>query len=88
MGDVKERVVKVEIQREESKSSVEREIRIEKPEGIELSEEEMKKIVSATQNEIVETIRGGAAKQIAAKAKIKQQVEPVNVKVEVVAEVF
>jgi hypothetical protein len=49
----------------------EREIRIEIPAGVEFSEEEIKKVVTATQNEIVDVIRGVQAKQLAAETVAK-----------------
>jgi hypothetical protein len=76
-------MVTVEIPREKGEvSGSGREIRIEMPAGVELSEEEMKKIASATENEIVDIIRNSQAR-LAAKSKTV----PETVKVEVQAQV-
>jgi hypothetical protein len=64
------RVEKVDAPKEEQKvSASKREIRIEISEGIELSEEEMNRVVAATQNEIVDIIRGVKAKDFVARPK-------------------
>lgn len=58
---------------------VRKEIKIEIPAGLELSEEEMNKVVSATQDQLVDVIRGTQAKQLA--AKVKEVTEVARVKV-------
>ncbi len=75
MVEREERVIRVERKAEEKKveatiAKKEKEISIEIPSGMELSEEEMKGVVSATQNEIVDVIRGSQAKTLAERATI------------------
>jgi hypothetical protein len=75
-------MVTVEIPRgKDGASGSGREIRIEMPSGVEFSEEEMRKIAAATENEIVDVIRYAQAR-LAAKTKTV----PETVKVEVQAQ--
>jgi hypothetical protein len=61
------RTVRVEISKSASKvSESEHQIIIEIPTDVELSEEEMGKIASAVENEIVDIIRGEQAKKLVA----------------------
>jgi len=63
MEETKE--IRVEIPREKGDvSKSERKIRIEIPSGLKLSEEEIQKIATATENEIVEVISGTQAEQL------------------------
>ena len=60
-----------EVSRDKSKT-LERRVRIEIPTDMELSEEEMKTIVEATENEIIDVIRDAQAQQLAAKAEANE----------------
>jgi hypothetical protein len=76
---VEQHVVRVvpreECNAEEKISRGEREVSIEIPEGMKLSEEEIKAVVSATQNEIIDIIRDEQAKELAAKPKTRTRVK-------------
>ncbi len=71
MTEVEEREVTVEIPKEERKAVSA--IKIKIPEGMELSEEELKRVVSATQNEIVDVLRGTKAKGLMAGLNVKER---------------
>lgn len=77
---VTERVVEVAVPREERReeakiSRTEREIRVEIPADMELSEEELRKVAHAAENEIVDVARGAQATALAAKSVIKIEIK-------------
>ncbi len=67
--------VRVEIPRKSVARSGAREVIVEVPSDLELSEGEIEKVASAAQNQIVEVIRGIQAKQLAARSTIRIRIE-------------